>query len=64
MPDTVLSGQTVTITGGVRKSRETSRVVNLTHNNQRLLSYEGRHYEFVGTDAQGRRIYRDHTRHT
>lgn len=49
---------------GSGKVREFARLSRVAHGNERTVVVDGRLYEYTGTDADGRRVYRDHTRLT
>jgi hypothetical protein len=56
MPTAILQSPVKSRSGNV-KVTETTKVI--THNSSRLYHEAGRTYEFVGTDRNGNRIYRD-----
>lgn len=56
MPTAILRSQVANKYGNVKDRDQT---VTITHNNARLYHAGGRTYEYVGTDANGNRIYRD-----
>lgn len=56
MPTAILQTNTVSRSGNV-KITETTKTI--THNNRRLYHENGRTYEYVGTNRNGDRVYRD-----